>query len=372
MRHHSSVLVCAPCPKDLEVLRARVMFGKLVILGLCTVITVSSPTASDLRWIRDTQELIDEDFNLCQKFDIGGNSSVNLEGQITVLFKFDELRNRFEDAGFKSIHFVGVSPVNSRLLDIMKDIPVLHTSQHENLQNMSKNQVYVIDHCSRLVYIIVPPWSFIQYPYVKASILSTIYDAPCGSCNESSGEELLETTTENAAKQDDLEAERDGDEGFIIPIKVILPVEHIHHLGNQSTYTKYNYIVLRTDNATYHGHLNTDRGEKLTVDQNAINADGYYSTDNREVTTVQSLNFEEENEKEFEEEKLIYVNDKRDQYQKIKTYKIPIENGQITFDEVSPLLGEFEEFVTEVNSTQDIKQMDDHYEKLLQWLDYSL
>uniref|UniRef100_A0A7G3AM99 Putative secreted protein n=1 Tax=Lutzomyia longipalpis TaxID=7200 RepID=A0A7G3AM99_LUTLO len=63
------------------------MFGKLVILGLCTVITVSSPTASDLRWIRDTQELIDEDFNLCQKFDIGGNSSVNLEGQITVLFK---------------------------------------------------------------------------------------------------------------------------------------------------------------------------------------------------------------------------------------------------------------------------------------------
>uniref|UniRef100_A0A7G3AWX9 Putative selenoprotein p n=1 Tax=Lutzomyia longipalpis TaxID=7200 RepID=A0A7G3AWX9_LUTLO len=303
--------------------------------------------------------------------------------------RFDELRNRFEDAGFKSIHFVGVSPVNSRLLDIMKDIPVLHTSQHENLQNMSKNQVYVIDHCSRLVYIIVPPWSFIQYPYVKASILSTIYDAPCGSCNvpyrenpipvnvptstssddvesvtgtnligdylhenttsvqESSGEELLETTTENAAKQDDLEAERDGDEGFIIPIKVILPVEHIHHLGNQSTYTKYNYIVLRTDNATYHGHLNTDRGEKLTVDQNAINADGYFPSDNREVTTVQSLNFEEENEKDFEEEKLIYVNDKRDQYQKIKTYKIPIENGQITFDEVSPLLGEFEEFVTE-------------------------
>ncbi|XP_055716773.1 selenoprotein P-like [Phlebotomus papatasi] len=336
----------------------------------------------------------------------------------------NELRNRFEDAGFKSIHFVGISGGNISSVDFyvvnnsIKDIPIIHQSQHESLESMGKNQVYVIDHCSRLVYIIVPPWSFIQYPYVKASILSTIYDAPCGSCNisyrenpipinspaqtstnpedvesgtktnliedynqenstsfqESSGEESLETTSEfSTQRQEDPETERENDEGFIIPIKVILPVEHIHHFGNQSTFTKYNYIVLRTDNTTYHGHLNSDRGEKLTIDQNAVNGGGYYPTEYQEITTTPPQdNFEEENLKEFEEEKLIFVNDKRDQYQKVKTYKIPSDNGQVTFDEVSPVIGEFEEFVSEVNSTQDLKQMDDHYEKLLQWLDYTL
>ncbi|XP_059619637.1 selenoprotein P-like [Phlebotomus argentipes] len=322
----------------------------------------------------------------------------------------NELRNRFEDAGYKSIHFVGISGGNISSVDFnivknsIKNIPIVHQSQHESLQNMGKNQVYVIDHCSRLVYIIVPPWSFVQYPYVKASILSTIYDAPCGSCNisyrippiplnppvqtttttspedtetstranlseneqqensmslqESSGEELLETTSQ---KQED-------DEGFVIPIKVILPVEHIHHFGNQSTFTKYNYIILRTDNATFHGHLNSDRGERLTADHNSI------PTEYQEVTTVLPPvgMLEDANDTELEEEKVIFVNDKRDQYQKVKTYKIPSDNGQIMFDEVSPVIGDFEEFFTEVNSTQDIKQMDDHYEKLLQWLDYTL
>lgn len=42
---------------------------------------------------------------------------------------------------------------------------------------------YVFDQCGRLAYIIYHPWSSIQRPYLKASILSTIYDAPCGLCN---------------------------------------------------------------------------------------------------------------------------------------------------------------------------------------------
>uniref|UniRef100_A0A182NL67 Selenoprotein P N-terminal domain-containing protein n=1 Tax=Anopheles dirus TaxID=7168 RepID=A0A182NL67_9DIPT len=43
-------------------------------------------------------------------------------------------------------------------------------------------QVYVIDRCSRVSYIIQPPWSLIQYAYVKAAVLSTFYDRPCGKC----------------------------------------------------------------------------------------------------------------------------------------------------------------------------------------------
>lgn len=48
-------------------------------------------------------------------------------------------------------------------------------------------QVYVIDRCSRVSYIIQPPWSLIQYAYVKAAVLSTFYDRPCGKCEVGSG-----------------------------------------------------------------------------------------------------------------------------------------------------------------------------------------
>lgn len=46
--------------------------------------------------------------------------------------------------------------------------------------------VYIFDQCGRLTYIINFPWSQFNRPYVKASILSTIFDAPCGNCNVSS------------------------------------------------------------------------------------------------------------------------------------------------------------------------------------------
>lgn len=46
-------------------------------------------------------------------------------------------------------------------------------------------QVYVVDRCSRIAYIIEPPWSLIQYSYVKAAVLSTMYERPCGECDVS-------------------------------------------------------------------------------------------------------------------------------------------------------------------------------------------
>jgi hypothetical protein len=38
--------------------------------------------------------------------------------------------------------------------------------------------------CGRLVYQVISPWSLLSYPYVKAAILSTYNDDPCGPCNQ--------------------------------------------------------------------------------------------------------------------------------------------------------------------------------------------
>ncbi|XP_029177029.1 probable serine/threonine-protein kinase DDB_G0282963 [Nylanderia fulva] len=47
----------------------------------------------------------------------------------------------------------------------------------------SKNQVVIIDRCGQLTYHVMVPWSILYFPYVKAAILSTYKEDPCGGCD---------------------------------------------------------------------------------------------------------------------------------------------------------------------------------------------
>ncbi|XP_076633412.1 uncharacterized protein LOC143347786 isoform X2 [Colletes latitarsis] len=47
-----------------------------------------------------------------------------------------------------------------------------------------KDEMAVLDHCGRLTYQVIIPWSILYFPYVKAAILSTYKEEPCGPCNE--------------------------------------------------------------------------------------------------------------------------------------------------------------------------------------------
>lgn len=77
--------------------------------------------------------------------------------------------------------------IRTRILEeletVADDLDIIHeTEDAQHVLGMGNNQAYIFDQCRRLTYIIVPPWSHIQFPYVKAAILSSIYDAPCGEC----------------------------------------------------------------------------------------------------------------------------------------------------------------------------------------------
>ncbi|KAL0114989.1 hypothetical protein PUN28_010510 [Cardiocondyla obscurior] len=50
----------------------------------------------------------------------------------------------------------------------------------------SKDQVIIIDRCGKLTYHVIVPWSILFFPYVKAAILSTYKEDPCGGCNPTS------------------------------------------------------------------------------------------------------------------------------------------------------------------------------------------
>ncbi|XP_050459199.1 uncharacterized protein LOC126855513 [Cataglyphis hispanica] len=47
----------------------------------------------------------------------------------------------------------------------------------------SKDQVVIIDRCGKLTYQVMVPWSILYFPYVKAAILSTYQEDPCGGCD---------------------------------------------------------------------------------------------------------------------------------------------------------------------------------------------
>lgn len=47
----------------------------------------------------------------------------------------------------------------------------------------SRDQVVIIDRCGKLAYHVIVPWSILFFPYVKAAILSTYMEDPCGGCN---------------------------------------------------------------------------------------------------------------------------------------------------------------------------------------------
>ncbi|XP_015431941.1 PREDICTED: uncharacterized protein LOC107188200 [Dufourea novaeangliae] len=47
----------------------------------------------------------------------------------------------------------------------------------------SKDEVVVVDRCGRLTYQVIIPWSILYFPYVKAAILSTYKENPCGPCD---------------------------------------------------------------------------------------------------------------------------------------------------------------------------------------------
>lgn len=56
--------------------------------------------------------------------------------------------------------------------------------ENEDLEHIPSGTVTILDACGLVVYTIHPPWSSVEYPYVKGAILSTMFDQPCGSCDK--------------------------------------------------------------------------------------------------------------------------------------------------------------------------------------------
>lgn len=95
--------------------------------------------------------------------------------------------------GFTNVNLVIIIPMPQQLsedeyaefnytLPSEKGVSVVYET--EDLEHLAADSVTVLDSCGLVVYSIFQPWSSMQYPYVKAAILSAMFDQPCGACEK--------------------------------------------------------------------------------------------------------------------------------------------------------------------------------------------
>nr|CAD7596188.1 unnamed protein product [Timema genevievae] len=108
--------------------------------------------------------------------------------------RLDQLRSRLNSAGFSDLNFLIVNSAAAAketlglktMRSMAGEIPVYQEPTNGsiwgNVLEGGVDHILIMDRCVRLVYQVIMPWSILNYPYVKAAILSTYNEDPCGPC----------------------------------------------------------------------------------------------------------------------------------------------------------------------------------------------
>lgn len=166
---------------------------------------------------------------------------------------------------------------------------------------------------------------------------------------------VLLTTDLNSSNE--THAETDGDGGgdgnnddFAIPLRIILPVEHVHHDPIKDSYMKYNYIVLNTNDENVHDHV----GEHESVQR--IEDVTEYTQRHDLLNEIGNSGTE------------LFVNKAGQIYQLLKEYQLTALDSAIEFKEVSLLETDIvrdKPTITHINQSMNLRK---HYDQLIQWL----
>ncbi|XP_053667545.1 uncharacterized protein LOC128717894 [Anopheles marshallii] len=256
----------------------------------------------------DYREQIKYYHNLYQMF----HSQQEYRNEVRFLLSASLHRVRYELANYDFANFFTTVQTLAGEYNLTVYPNRLNANRTFSLFGLREFQVYVIDRCSRVSYIIQPPWSLIQYAYVKAAVLSTFYDRPCGKCELENflnstlveNEKLSQPTEEGSVNdtkpyedasdesdhhtedeedndsirpyseededEDDSGGERTSSYGnnvdpfanlnvtgpeLELPLRIILPVLHVHVPPENDTSTEYKlhpYLVLHSNNTESH------------------------------------------------------------------------------------------------------------------------
>lgn len=285
------------------------------------------------------------------------------------------MKDRLQRSGLpEALFFVIINRVNeeennsisSLKSAIAPDIFIIQDNEQLNIWkdfNGSKDQVLVIDRCGYLAYQIVVPWSILHFPYVKAAILSTHKDDPCGPCDtyatvvELDEVEISTLTSISTSKVTDATGPDVSSQEKVLPdLKIIMHAPHYHMSGDASK--KHEYLVLEHSKPDFHGHLDVPDS---TDEKSGKLGDGLIISDSTVYERDQGPGFFGEvadiwrNSESFHQE----VNDDDD------------DDDEEDEEEFSDKLQVNQS--TQSNDEEEIKsKLIAHYSKLLPWIYYVL
>lgn len=219
----------------------------------------------------------------------------------------------------------------------------------------------------------------------------------------------IRSPTSTTSIPDDNDTDSSNYSSYIIPLKIILPVEHVHKSNTNDTFERFNYILLKVDDASYHEHIFSDNPDILVpfnVNQttsknissidvsittttesatdfvNTIDLDGSTSSDTEFETTDKAIPISElENDQ-------VLMDSQGYRYELGKHYKITDDSAAsiIEFDDIEMIRPKIEtkpksQTITKrvLNNADDDQlgsttsdEYETHYARIFQWLHYHL
>lgn len=208
---------------------------------------------------------------------------------------------------------------------------------------------------------------------------------------------------------DNTDVESSSYASYVVPLKIILPIEHVHRSTKNDTFERFNYILLKVDDSSYHEHIYSDNSDFLLpvepINRNILQSADVKTVSENEYTADTTPNMinviEPETQTEFNIEQHIQHDDSDAilvdaagyQYELSKHYEVVNEHGTpvIEFDEIAMLRPDDPDKphnqiskrilnnddapkpTTATESTQkNNDRYENHYAKLLQWIHYHL
>lgn len=194
---------------------------------------------------------------------------------------------------------------------------------------------------------------------------------------------------------------------YVVPLKIILPVEHVHKSQKSNSFERYNYILLKVDDVSYHEHIHSDTREILyplnrltSPPEELVSAS---DNDNNIEATTNTLNIFDADGNEYstistksDKNGGVLVDSQGYRYELKNHFQIVDEQKNVEFDEIAvarskvpqklesnPIpkrisIDHSNSIATTVidsnhqNSHISADQYERHYAKIFQWLHYHL
>lgn len=193
------------------------------------------------------------------------------------------------------------------------------------------------------------------------------------------------------------------DENYVIPLRIILPIAHIHASSENDTFSQFNYMILKVNDTAYHEHFAYDKPVHLFPANNSRKTtptqfDNNSNVEMLNISNITTFTDNNQNEKnsalnKSQNDSLILTDSEGYRYQSRHQFKIFNETGALVVEfqdieaiyshlddesetkKVTRLLGNsrsMDDVSTTPITVDDFDKYDEHYKRMMQWIHYYL